>query len=96
MTDEKLRLGGTNADSLLAAAGLTVTSVIEGSDPNQMLCAEAESWGADRIFVGAKSTAVWNAPCSAVCRRPWRRALTAGWKSCAPDATRRAIAVFSV
>ena len=54
MADEKLRLGGTNAESQMGEAGLTVTSVIEESDPNQLLCADAEIWGADCIFVGAK------------------------------------------
>ena len=51
---EKLRLAVTNAESQLGAAGLTVTSVIKESDPKQLLCAEAENWGADCIFVGAR------------------------------------------
>jgi len=38
----------------LSAAGLIVTPVIRGTDPKQVLIEEANEWGADAIFVGAR------------------------------------------
>ena len=38
----------------LNAAGLQTTSVIKAEEPKQLLISEAESWGADCIFVGAR------------------------------------------
>lgn len=42
------------AQEMLAATGLQVTLVAKQEDPKKMLCEEAERWGADCIFVGAK------------------------------------------
>lgn len=42
------------AGARLRAAGLTVSSQIRKGDPKSILPAEAESWGADSIFVGAR------------------------------------------
>jgi len=38
----------------LREAGLAVSSIVKDEDPKRLLCEEAESWGADCIFVGAK------------------------------------------
>ena len=38
----------------LQAAGLQVTAVSQPEDPKTLLCEEAERWGADSIFIGAK------------------------------------------
>ncbi len=38
----------------LQAAGLKVSTVTKQEDPKTLLCNEAERWGADCIFVGAK------------------------------------------
>jgi nucleotide-binding universal stress UspA family protein len=38
----------------LNAAGLQTTTVIKAEEPKQLLISEAESWGADCIFVGAR------------------------------------------
>jgi nucleotide-binding universal stress UspA family protein len=38
----------------LGAAGLLVSSIVKEEDPKRLLCQEAESWGADCIFVGAQ------------------------------------------
>jgi nucleotide-binding universal stress UspA family protein len=38
----------------LRAAGLVVSSVIETFDPKRLITEEAERWGADSIFVGAR------------------------------------------
>jgi nucleotide-binding universal stress UspA family protein len=42
------------AGARLRAAGLTVSSQIRKGDPKSILPAEAESWGADCIFLGAR------------------------------------------
>ena len=42
------------AQEKLQAAGLQVTTLSKQEDPKTLLCAEAERWGADCIFVGAK------------------------------------------
>jgi len=42
------------AVSKLNAAGLKTAVVVKEEEPKQLLVAEAESWGADCIFVGAK------------------------------------------
>ncbi|HEX5085524.1 MAG TPA: universal stress protein [Blastocatellia bacterium] len=42
------------AGARLRAAGLTVSSQIRKGDPKSTLPAEAESWGADCVFVGAR------------------------------------------
>jgi nucleotide-binding universal stress UspA family protein len=38
----------------LRAAELIVSSVIKNGDPKRLLVDEAERWGADSIFVGAR------------------------------------------
>jgi nucleotide-binding universal stress UspA family protein len=38
----------------LTTSGLRVSSVIDDTNPKQLLVTEASSWGADCIFVGAK------------------------------------------
>lgn len=43
-----------SATQQLQAAGLKVSSLVKEQDPKQLLCEEAEKWGADCIFVGAK------------------------------------------
>lgn len=72
------------AESTLGAAGLEVSSLIREEDPRHLLVKEAEAWGADAIFVGARglgrigrlllgsvSTAVVSrAPCSVEVVRP--------------------------
>jgi len=42
------------AVSKLAASGLRTEVVVKEEDPKRLLIAEAESWGADCIFVGAR------------------------------------------
>jgi nucleotide-binding universal stress UspA family protein len=42
------------AGARLRAAGLTVSSQIRKGDPKSILPAEAEGWGADCVFVGAR------------------------------------------
>jgi nucleotide-binding universal stress UspA family protein len=42
------------AKSELEAAGLKVSKIVGFGDPKRMLIQEAEKWGADAIFVGAK------------------------------------------
>jgi nucleotide-binding universal stress UspA family protein len=42
------------AFSTLKAAGLKASVVLKDDEPRQLLVAEAESWGADSIFVGSK------------------------------------------
>ncbi|MBS1806581.1 MAG: universal stress protein [Acidobacteria bacterium] len=43
-----------NAQEKLAAKGLQVSVLVKQEDPKTLLCEEAERWGADCIFVGAK------------------------------------------
>ena len=47
------RLAETAAEQL-RAAGLTVSSVVQEGDPKRVLVEEAEQWGADCLFVGAR------------------------------------------
>jgi nucleotide-binding universal stress UspA family protein len=42
------------ASAKLQATGLTVSTLIKEGDPKQLLIEEAEAWGADCIFVGAR------------------------------------------
>ena len=42
------------AQEKLQAAGLQVTTLTKQEDPKTLICEEAERWGADCIFVGAK------------------------------------------
>ena len=73
----------TSADKL-RAAGLTASTVIRKGNPKHVLVEEAEEWGADSIFVGAKgvrgvdrfllgsvsSAVAARAPCSVEVVRP--------------------------
>lgn len=43
-----------SAEALLRAAGLEVSFQIKEEDAKQLLVKEAEEWGADSIFVGAR------------------------------------------
>jgi nucleotide-binding universal stress UspA family protein len=42
------------AEEELRSSGLTVTSVITAGDPKQALLDEADGWGADCLFIGAR------------------------------------------
>jgi nucleotide-binding universal stress UspA family protein len=52
---ERIRLSIARAKEMLVHSGLSFSSLVEAGDPKEMLCAQAESWKADCIFVGAKS-----------------------------------------
>jgi nucleotide-binding universal stress UspA family protein len=54
--EEKVRVKKLiyNAADKLSAAGLRTNVVVKEADPKRLLVAEAESWGADCIFVGAR------------------------------------------
>lgn len=56
LTEEKARINGIIDAALnrLTAAGLKTTAVVREEEPKQLLMSEAESWGADCIFLGAK------------------------------------------
>jgi len=47
-----------DAKKLLEYAELTVTELIEKSDPKQIIVASAEEWGADCIFLGANEAGI--------------------------------------
>jgi len=49
-----LRKGDVGMRGPLRTRGLTVSSVITEGDPKHVLLDEAEHWGADCIFVGAR------------------------------------------
>jgi nucleotide-binding universal stress UspA family protein len=53
----RMRHAVQDAEALFREIGLTVTTVSKEGDPKELLCAEAENWGADCIFVGAKKLA---------------------------------------
>ena len=55
--EEREKLHNMHATSTkeLRSARLVVSSVIKEGDPKKLLCDEAEIWGADSIFVGARS-----------------------------------------
>jgi nucleotide-binding universal stress UspA family protein len=52
--NERIREAVEAAVQRLLRAGLTVSTLVKQAVPRQLLCDEAESWGADSIFVGAK------------------------------------------
>jgi nucleotide-binding universal stress UspA family protein len=54
--EEKVRVKKLiyQAADKLNAAGLRTTVVVKEAEPKRLLTAEAESWGADCIFVGAR------------------------------------------
>jgi nucleotide-binding universal stress UspA family protein len=56
IAEEKARINKMidEAVSKLRAAGLRTDVVVKEEDPKRLLIAEAESWGADCIFVGAR------------------------------------------
>lgn len=56
LAEEHARLDSILKQSLerLQAAGLKVSRLSKHEDPRKLLCEEAERWGADGIFVGAK------------------------------------------
>jgi nucleotide-binding universal stress UspA family protein len=45
-----------SAEGRLKAAGLATSAVVKEEDPKKLLLSEAESWGADCIFTGARGT----------------------------------------
>jgi nucleotide-binding universal stress UspA family protein len=47
------------AGDQLRAAGLVVSSEIKTGNPKQLIPHEAETWGADCIFVGARGLSRW-------------------------------------
>jgi nucleotide-binding universal stress UspA family protein len=54
--DEKARVKRMIDEAVgkLAATGLKIDTVVKEEEPKRLLVAEAESWGADCIFVGAR------------------------------------------
>jgi nucleotide-binding universal stress UspA family protein len=56
INEEKARIKKMvdEAVGMLSAAGLKTDAVIKEEEPKRLLIAEAESWGADCIFVGAR------------------------------------------
>ena len=52
---ERMHLAIVHAKEKLVHSGLSFSSVVKAGDPKELLCAEAENWRADCIFVGAKS-----------------------------------------
>jgi nucleotide-binding universal stress UspA family protein len=56
LAEEQARIEASlqQAQTKLQAAGLQVTTLTQQEDPKTLLCDEAERWGADSIFVGAK------------------------------------------
>lgn len=47
-----------SATTTLQGAGLNTSVVVEEEDPKKLICEEAERWGADCIFLGAKGMGV--------------------------------------
>jgi nucleotide-binding universal stress UspA family protein len=56
VSSENARVKGIieSAERRLHAAGLVTSVVMKEEEPKQLLLSEAESWGADSIFVGAR------------------------------------------
>lgn len=56
INDENNRISEAmkEATGKLAKAGLSVTSIVAEEEPKTLICREAELWGADCIFVGAR------------------------------------------
>jgi nucleotide-binding universal stress UspA family protein len=56
ITEEKARINKMidEAAGKLRASGLRTEAVVKEEDPKRLLIAEAESWGSDCIFVGAR------------------------------------------
>jgi nucleotide-binding universal stress UspA family protein len=52
--NERIKEAVEAAVKRLQGVGLTVSTVVKEDVPRRLLCDEAESWGADSIFVGAK------------------------------------------
>lgn len=51
---DKVRKALDSASAKLTSAGLKVDIVMKDEEPKRLLCDEAESWGADCIFVGSR------------------------------------------
>jgi nucleotide-binding universal stress UspA family protein len=51
---DKMRKALDSASAKLTSAGLKVDIVMKDEEPKRLLCDEAESWGADCIFVGSR------------------------------------------
>src|SRR5262249_8918547 len=52
---ERIHQAVAHAKEKLVHSGLSFSSLVKAGDPKELLCAEAEDWRADCIFVGAKS-----------------------------------------
>lgn len=52
--NERVHLALEAATAKLNAAGLGVSSLVEQEEPRKLICDEAENWGADCIFLGAR------------------------------------------
>jgi nucleotide-binding universal stress UspA family protein len=50
----RLTLAVEDAAAILSKAGISVTKSVVTGNPCEMLVADAEHWGADAIFVGAR------------------------------------------
>ncbi len=61
VAEEQARIEASlqQAQETLQATGLQVTLLTKHEDPKTLLCEEAERWGADCIFVGAKGVGKW-------------------------------------
>ena len=51
---ERIRLAVVRAKEKLVHSGLSFSPLVKAGEPKELLCAEAEDWKADCIFVGAK------------------------------------------
>jgi nucleotide-binding universal stress UspA family protein len=60
LAEEHARIAAmlAQAQEKLQAAGLPVSTLTRQEDPKTLLCEEAERWGADSIFVGAKGVGI--------------------------------------
>ncbi|HEX4950033.1 MAG TPA: universal stress protein [Blastocatellia bacterium] len=61
VAEEQARIDASlqKTEAQLQAKGLQVTRLISHEEPKKLLCDEAERWGADCIFVGAKGISKW-------------------------------------
>ncbi len=61
VAEEQARIEASlqQAQETLQAADLQTTLITKHEDPKTLLCDEAERWGADCIFVGAKGVGKW-------------------------------------
>lgn len=54
MEQDWIRRMSETFEKKLKAAGLVVSTLVKGGDPKRLIVEEAEKWGADCIFVGAR------------------------------------------